>query len=268
MTADLTTPATVENRVALVTGGGSGIGRATARLLAARGAKVVVADLDAAGAESTMESLGSEADNIAIEVDVTSPTSVEAMLNTAADRFGGIDIAVNAAGITGEYLNTADRSIDEWQRMVDVNLTGVFLCLRAELRQMMEARTASRTGGEVQAGGVIVNVSSGAGQMGAPGLAHYSAAKHGVVGLTKSAALEYARKSIRVNAVLPGPIRTPMLQGFAGGDEGVDAMGKMMPIGRAGEPEEVAQAIAWLCSDQASYVTGHMLAVDGGASAA
>lgn len=218
---------------------------------------MVVADIDQAGAEATVEALGPDR-GVAVHVDVTSPESVDAMVEAAVTAFGRLDIAVNAAGISGEYLTTEERTLAEWRRMLDVNLTGVFLCLRAELRRMVVGRDGK---------GVIVNVSSGAGERGVPGLAHYSAAKHGVVGLTKSAALEYARRGVRINAVLPGPIRTPMLQGFAGGDEGVDAMGKAMPLGRAGEPDEVAQAIAWLCSDQASYVTGHMLAVDGGASA-
>lgn len=284
MIADLATSGTFDGRVALVTGGASGIGQATARLLADRGARVVVADIDRAGAEATVESYG-PGSAVAVEVDVTSAGSVDAMVAAALEAFGALDVAVNAAGIRGETQNTADRSVDEWRRMVDVNLTGVFLCLRAELRHIATAKDATRgaadpgstgqPGGENPShrrngegsAGVIVNVSSGAGEMGVPGLAHYSAAKHGVIGLTKSAALEYARSHVRINAVLPGPIRTPMLQGFSGGDEGVDAMGRMMPVGRAGEPEEVAQAIAWLCSDQASYVTGHMLAVDGGALA-
>lgn len=254
---DAERPATV----ALVTGGGSGIGQATVRLLAARGVRVVAADIDGGRAAATVEPLGPQR-AVAVQVDVTSAESVEAMVTAGVEAFGRLDIAVNAAGITGEYLDTGDRSVEEWRKMIDVNLTGVFLCLRAELRQMVAAREAAE-----DVSGVIVNVSSGAGEKGVPGLAHYSAAKHGVVGLTRSAALEYARRGIRINAVLPGPIRTPMLQGFAGGDEGVDAMGKMMPIGRAGEADEVAQTIAWLCSDEASYVTGHLLSVDGGASA-
>jgi NAD(P)-dependent dehydrogenase (short-subunit alcohol dehydrogenase family) len=144
--------------------------------------------------------------------------------------------------------------------MIDVNLTSVYVTLRAELRQML-------AGGERTVPAGIVNVSSAAGDMGVPGLAHYSAAKHGVIGLTRSAALEVARSGIRVNAVLPGIVRTPMLQRFAGGDEGVDAMAKPSPFGRPAEAEEIAQSIAWLLSDQASFVTGHAFAVDGGALA-
>jgi NAD(P)-dependent dehydrogenase (short-subunit alcohol dehydrogenase family) len=257
--ADLTTPATFDGRVALVTGGGSGIGRATVRLLAARGARVVAADLDHGNAVATVEGLG---DNVAraAAVDVTDPDAVDALVADVVSWFGGLDLAVNAAGISGTYGNIADQSLDEWRRMIDVNLTGVYIALRAELRQML-------AGGERSAPASIVNVSSAAGEMGVPGLAHYSAAKHGVIGLTRSAALENARSGIRVNAVLPGIVRTPMLQRFAGGDDGVDAMAKGSPIGRAAEPEEIAQTIAWLCSDQASYVTGHAFAVDGGALA-
>lgn len=262
MIADLTTPATFDKRVAVVTGGGSGIGRATAQLLAGRGARVVVADIDRAKAESVADDLGRDV-AVATGVDVTSPESADAMVEAAVNGFGALHIAVNAAGISDRYVNVAERSVDEWRRMIDVNLTGVFLSMQAELRQLL----AMGEGDDGAPSGVIVNVSSGAGEMGVPGLAHYSAAKHGVIGLTRSAALEYARKGIRVNAVLPGPIRTPMLQASSGGNEGVDAMGKMMPVGRVGEADEVAQAIVWLCSDQSSYVTGHTLAVDGGALA-
>jgi NAD(P)-dependent dehydrogenase (short-subunit alcohol dehydrogenase family) len=260
--ADLSTPATFDGRVALVTGGGSGIGRATARLLAARGARVVAADIDHANAVATVEGLGDDGGRAAA-VDVTDADGVDALVADVVGAFGGLDVAVNAAGISGAYGNIVDQSVDEWRRVIDVNLTSVFLTLRAELRQML----ADRESGERSFSGSIVNVSSAAGQMGVPGLAQYSAAKHGVIGLTRSAALECARSGIRVNAVLPGIVRTPMLQRFAGGDEGVDAMAKGSPVGRAAEPEEIAHTIVWLCSDQASYVTGHAFAADGGALA-
>ncbi|MGH9213030.1 MAG: SDR family NAD(P)-dependent oxidoreductase [Acidimicrobiales bacterium] len=245
----------LEGRVALVTGGGSGIGRATVQLLATAGARVVVADIDVVQAKETADALGDEA-SLAVEADVTSPEAVGAMVGAAVDAFGGLDVAVNAAGISGVYAHLADQAVADWQRIVDVNLTSVFLCLRAQIPAMLAS-----------GGGAIVNVASAAGAMGVPGMAPYSATKHGVIGLTKSAALESARSGLRVNAVLPGPVRTPMLQRFAGGDEGVDGMGSAMPIGRAGEPDEIAEAIVWLCSDAASYVTGHCFAVDGGALA-
>jgi NAD(P)-dependent dehydrogenase (short-subunit alcohol dehydrogenase family) len=254
--ADLSTTTGVDGRVALVTGGGSGIGRATVRLLAARGARVVAADLDHDNAVATVEGLG---DDVA-RVDVTDADAFDAVVAEVVATFGGLDLAVNAAGISGTYSPIIDQGLDEWRRVVDVNLTSVFITLRAELRQMLAA-------GERAVPGSIVNVSSAAGEMGVPGLAQYSAAKHGVIGLTRSAALEVARSGIRVNAVLPGIVRTPMLQRFAGGDEAVDAMAKGSPVGRPAEPEEIAQTIAWLCSDQASYVTGHALAADGGALA-
>lgn len=255
MTADLSTPLDLDGRVALVTGGASGIGRATVRLLAARGATVVAADIDLDRAHQTIEYLGvSEAQ--AVAVDVTDPASVEAMVGATVDAFGGLDIAVNAAGVSSAYANIVDQEVEEWHRVLAVNLTSVFLCLRAELRQML-----------LTGSGQVVNIASAAGSMGVPGMAPYSASKHGVIGLTKTAALECARSGIRVNAVLPGPVRTPMLQRFAGGDAGVDSMGAAMPLGRAAEADEVAQAVVWLCSDQASYVTGHAFAVDGGALA-
>lgn len=266
-------PAALAGRVALVTGGGSGIGQATARLLAAAGAHVVVADLDANNARSTATEFGGAAVEVAspaagagvpgpravaVEVDLTDPAGAEAMVAAAVEAFGRIDVAVNAAGISGSYGNIVDQEVDEWRRMIDVNLTSVYLSVRAELRQMLA---------QDPVGGVIVNVASAAGSMGVPGLAHYSAAKHGVIGLTKSAALEVARSGIRVNVVLPGTVRTPMLQRFAGGDEGVDKMGRVTPVGRVAESPEIAQAILWLCTDAASYVTGAALPVDGGALA-
>jgi NAD(P)-dependent dehydrogenase (short-subunit alcohol dehydrogenase family) len=174
------------------------------------------------------------------------------------ERFGRLDAAVNAAGVSGVYADIVDQTVDEWRRVVDVNLTSVFLCVQAELRRMLA---------QDPRGGSIVNVASAAGSMGVPGLAHYSASKHGVIGLTKTAALEVARKGIRVNAVLPGTVRTPMLQRFAGGDDGVDRMGKMSPVGRAAEPDEIAQMIVWLCTPAASYATGALFPVDGGALA-
>ena len=226
-------------RVALVTGGASGIGQATARLLSDSGVVVVVADL-------------------ATGTDVTDPAAVDEIVATTVERHGRLDIAVNAAGVSGSYGNIADMDVDEWRKVIDVNLTSVFLSVRAEVRQMLA---------QDPAGGVIVNVASAAGSMGVPGLSHYSASKHGVIGLTKSAALEYARQDIRINAVLPGTVHTPMLERFAGGPEAVEKMGRVTPLGRAATPEEIAEAILWLTSPAATYVTGATFPIDGGALA-
>jgi NAD(P)-dependent dehydrogenase (short-subunit alcohol dehydrogenase family) len=240
----------LDGRVALVVGGGSGIGQATVARLSLMGARVVVADLDA--------SLPEGVDGLALTTDVTDPVAVDGMVAATVDAYGRLDIAVNSAGVSGVYANTADQEVDEWRRVIDVNLTSVFLCVRAELRQMA---------GQDPRGGVIVNVSSAAGAMGVAGMAPYAASKHGVIGLTKSAALEYGRKGIRINAVLPGTVRTPMLQRFAGGDEGVDQMGRTAPLGRVAEAPEIAEAIAFLCTPAASYITGTAFPVDGGALA-
>jgi len=234
--------------VALVTGGASGIGAATVRQLREAGWQVAVADLDVTSADA----------DLAAEADVTDPAAVSALVAGVVAELGRLDAAVNAAGVSGTYGSIVDQSVDEWRRVLDVNLTSVFLCLQAELRQMLA---------QDPRGGAIVNVASAAGSMGVPGLAHYSASKHGVIGLTKTAALEVARKGIRVNAVLPGTVRTPMLQRFAGGDDGVDQMGKMSPLGRAAEPDEIASLITYLCTPAASYITGTTLPADGGALA-
>jgi NAD(P)-dependent dehydrogenase (short-subunit alcohol dehydrogenase family) len=213
----------------IVTGGASGIGAATVDLLQARGHDVVVADLPG--------------------VDVTDEAGVDAFVDAQAP----IDWAVNCAGFPGVYANVADSTTDAWRRTLSVNLDGVYFCLRAELR------AGARS---------IVNVASSAGRMGVPGLAAYSASKHGVIGLTKSAAMEVAKQGVRVNCVCPGTVRTPMLSGFVGGDEALlEKMGRQAPMGRLAEPPEIAEAIVWLLSDAASYVTGAILSPDGGVAA-
>ncbi len=231
----------LRGKIALVTGGASGIGAATATLLQDAGAVVVVADL---GGENP--------------VDVTDERAVDELVDRVVADHGRLDIAANVAGTSGTYANVADATTESWRHTLQVNLDAVFFCLRAELRAMRAAGNR----------GTIVNVASSAGKMGVPGLAAYSASKHGVIGLTKSAALEVARDGIRVNAVCPGTIRTPMLRGFVGGDEEtLEKMGRRAPIGRIGEPDEVAEAIVWLCSDASSFVTGHALEADGGVAA-
>lgn len=240
-----------EGKVAVVTGGGSGIGRATALRLGAGGARVIIADLNAEGGEKTVAEIGADASFM--RTDVTNPADVDAMVAACGGR---IDIAFNNAGTSGNFGNVADTDIDEWRSVVDLNLVGVYLCMRAEIPLM-------------QAGSVIVNTSSGAGLMGFAGLSAYVASKHAVIGLTKTAALEYARAGIRINAVCPGTVRTPMLEGFFGGDEtALAAMGDMMPVGRLATADEIAAAVVWLCSEEASYVTGMAMPVDGGAAAA
>lgn len=230
-------------RVALVTGGASGIGAATVALLRHRGATVIAADLRGS---DEVEAL-----------DVTDEDAVDDLVASIGSRFGRLDLAANVAGTPSVHANVVDSSSDVWRSTMAVNLDGVYFCVRAELRAM-----------RVQGSGSIVNVASSAGRMGVPGLAAYSASKHGVIGLTKSAALEVARDGIRVNAVLPGSVRTPMLRGFVGGDEDLlEKMGQRAPMGRLGEPDEIAEAIVWLLSDAARFVTGNALAPDGGVAA-
>jgi NAD(P)-dependent dehydrogenase (short-subunit alcohol dehydrogenase family) len=229
--------------VALVTGGGSGIGAATADLLRERGATVVAADLRPGEGIDVL--------------DVTDEVAVDALLASIVERHGRLDVAANVAGTPGVYAHVADARTDDWRDTMAVNLDGVFFCLRAELRAM---RASGR--------GSIVNVASSAGRMGVPGLSAYSASKHAVLGLTKSAALEVAHDGIRVNAVCPGSIRTPMLRSFVGGDEDLlEKMGRRAPMGRLGEPSEIAEAIVWLLSDAAGFVTGNALSPDGGVAA-
>ncbi len=245
--------ADLSSKVALVTGGASGIGRATVERLAARGAAVLVADIHE-GELADGDLL--DGDRVRFRrTDVTDVDDVTAMVVDAVDAFGRLDIAVNNAGTSGTYAALADQPLDDWDRTIAVNLTAVFTCLRAEIPAMLAS----------EGGGAIVNTSSGAGLMGFANLPAYVASKHGVIGLTKSVALEFARKGVRVNAVCPGTVRTPMLLGFSGGDVGaMEAMGAMAPIGRIGEPDEIAEAIVWLCTDEARFVTGVALPVDGG----
>ena len=242
-------------KVALVTGGGSGIGRATALKFATVGAKVVVADINEPSAQATAKEitdLGGEA--AATAVDVADGAAVKAMVDFAVERFGQLDCAFNNAGIEGEGGSVVDCTEENWARTIAIDLTGVWLCMKHEIPAMLAS-----------GGGTIVNTSSVAGLSGTPGLPAYGAAKHGVVGLTKGAAKEFAGRGIRINAVCPGVIETPMVDRLGANMGGTkDAFDKLHPIGRLGQPEEIAEAVIWLCSPASSFVTGHAMALDGG----
>jgi NAD(P)-dependent dehydrogenase (short-subunit alcohol dehydrogenase family) len=249
----------LHGKVALVTGASSGIGRATALAFARAGAAVVVASRNLERLEETarvIRETGGEA--TAIRTDVTRADQVERLVQETVDVYGRLDAAFNNAGgyrlVGGKRGLTADLGEDVWDRVTAVNLKGVWLCMKYEIEQML-----------AQGGGAIVNNSSNDGLRAVPYSSPYVAAKHGVIGLTKTAAMEYARQGIRVNAVCPGWILTPPVRMLMEDDPGVEsAMLAEEPIGRFGEPEEVAEAVLWLCSEAASYVTGHALAVDGG----
>ena len=247
----------LDGKTALVTGGGSGIGRAASLAYAKNGARVVVADVNVEGGEETVlmiKEAGGEA--ILVHADVSKPEDTQAMVDQAVAAFGSLDCAFNNAGISGgrDRLLTADYLEEDWDRVISINLKGVWLCMKAEIPQMLK-----------QGGGAIVNTASIAGLVGLTGTIAYVAAKHGVTGLTKAAALEYAKSGIRVNAVCPGYIQTPMVQGIFAENEGYEERAASRhPVGRLGEPEEIAQAVVWLSSDAASFVTGHNMPVDGG----
>jgi NAD(P)-dependent dehydrogenase (short-subunit alcohol dehydrogenase family) len=242
-------------KVAFVTGGGSGIGRATALAFARSGASVAVVDRDEDGAaETAREITASGGAVLVVRCDVTDTSDVDAAVAATLSRFGRLDAAFNNAGIDQPGGPAHEVSTEDFDRLVAVNLRGVFLCLQAEARVML-----------AQGGGTIVNTASGAGVTGIRGQAAYCATKFGVIGLTKGAALDYADAGIRINAVCPGFIRTPMMQRFTGGTEaGIAEVVALEPIGRVGEPEEIASAVLWLSSDASSFVVGHALVVDGG----
>lgn len=247
---------TMEGKVAVVTGGGMGIGRAIALGFAGEGVCVVVADINENAGKETVELVekaGSKA--FFVQCDVTKGKEVKAMVEAAVRKFGRLDYACNNAGIHPEKLPRPLPEIEDslWDLVMEVNLKSVFLCMKSEIAQM-----------EKQGGGVIVNTASLAGLLAEPGFPLYTVSKHGVIGLTKAAAFDYVKKGIRINAVCPTPVDTPMLA--AAPEEVRNALEAMLPMGRIAKPEEIAGAIIWLCSDLAAYVTGISLVIDGGAS--
>src|SRR5439155_15916820 len=243
-------------KVAFITGGSSGIGRATALAFARAGASVVVGDVAEQGNQETARLIEQEGGRaLAVRCDVTQTDDVKAALEKTSETFGRLDFAFNNAGIEPRKpAPTADYDEEEWNRIIDIDLRGVFLCMKHEISLMFK-----------QGGGAIVNTSSGAGIIGIKGSPAYTAAKHGVIGLTRAAALDYAAQNIRVNAVCPGYIDTPMMSRFTGiTPKGRAKVISEEPAGRMGKPEEIAAATVWLCSDAAAFIIGHALVIDGG----
>ncbi|WP_423747361.1 glucose 1-dehydrogenase (plasmid) [Haladaptatus sp. SPP-AMP-3] len=253
----------LDGKTAVVTGAGSGIGRASARRLAEEGANVVIADVVEETGRETVDLIEDDGgDATFVEVDVSDVESVEQMVDVAVDTYGSLDIAHNNAGILTGFVGITDIEEKHWDKLLDINLKGIWACMKAELPVMEE-----------QGSGVIVNTASEAGLVGMGGLASYSASKHGVVGLTKTAALEYATRGIRVNAIAPGPTKTNIQANSV--ESGSDPTSMPfdtsamtdVPMGRVAEPEEMASVVAFLCSSDASYITGYTLPVDGGQAA-
>ena len=248
-------PNELQNKVAIVTGGTSGIGRDTAVLFAKEGAKVVVAGRrEVEGQETTDLIRAAGGEGIFVQTDVSKTAAVQTLLQKTIDKYGRLDIAFNNAGVEGNWVPIAEQPEDDWDRTIAINLKGVWLCLKYELQQMLKQGR----------GGAIVNMSSVAGWIGSAGAATYCATKHGVIGLTKSAALENATKGIRINAVCPAVIETPMGERIFGAPEMNKFALGLHPIGRFGKPTEVAEAVLWMCSDRASFMTGQSLVLDGG----
>ena len=240
------------NKVVFITGAASGIGRAAALAFAAEGARVAILDRS----EEELEKVKSSVENAGGEVltvvcDVSSPDQVEHAIEQVVHRFSRLDIAFNNAGVENKAAPVHEIDLAEWDRILNINLRGTFVCMKHELAQMVK-----------QGGGVIVNTSSGAGIRGVAGGAAYAASKHAILGLTRSAALDYARQNIRVNAVLPGNIETPMMDRFTGGD--IQKAIDLEPVGRLGKPEEIAEAVLWMASDLGGFVTGAATVIDGG----
>jgi NAD(P)-dependent dehydrogenase (short-subunit alcohol dehydrogenase family) len=245
----------LEGKVGLITGGTSGIGRDSAILFAKAGARVVVAGRRELEGKETIELIrAAGGDGLFVKTDVSKAAEVDALIQRAVEKFGRLDLAFNNAGIEGVWVPILKQTEEDWDRTIDINLKGVWLCLKYEIRQML------KQGG----GGAIVNMSSVTGLVGAGGAAAYSASKHGVIGLTKSAALETAKNGIRINAVCPAVIETPMEKRLFSAPQVHKSVLNSHPIGRFGRPEEIGEAVVWMCSDRASFMTGQSLILDGG----
>ena len=241
-------------KVAIVTGGSSGIGRSSALSYAREGAKVVVSDVDEEGGQETVRLIqAASGEAFFIYTDVSSPSDCENLVIKTVEKYGRLDFACNNAGIGGEEKQVADYSIEGWQKVIAVNLSGVFYCMKYEIPEMLKS-----------GGGAIVNMASILGQVGFANASAYVAAKHGVIGLTKNAAIEYAVQGIRVNSIGPAFIRTPLIAALEDNPDDLDGLISLHPIGRLGNPEEVAELVIWLSSNRASFVTGAYYLVDGG----
>jgi NAD(P)-dependent dehydrogenase (short-subunit alcohol dehydrogenase family) len=239
-------------KVAFVTGAASGIGRATAVAFAAEGARVAILDRTEDALRDTADAVRNAGSKVlVIACDVSKPEQVEAAVARTVETFGRLDVAFNNAGVENKAAPVAEIELDEWDRILDINLRGTFVCMKHELAQMVR-----------QGSGVVINTSSGAGVRGVAGGAAYAASKHAIIGLTKSAALDHAKSNIRVNAVLPGNIETPMMDRFTGGD--IQKAIDLEPVGRLGKPEEIAEAVLWMSADLGAFVTGASISIDGG----
>ncbi|MBK9293269.1 MAG: SDR family oxidoreductase [Oligoflexia bacterium] len=245
-----------KGKTAFITGASTGIGRATAIAFAQRGAQVAIVDRNIVEGQETLRLLEKmEVKAIFVKCDTSKEDEIKNAVDETIKKFKSLDFAFNNAGIEGTQGSTIDCTTENWDKVININLKGVWLCMKYQIPQMLK-----QTGG-----GAIVNCSSIAGVIGFPGIPAYVASKHGVIGLTKTAALEFAKQKIRVNAVCPGVIKTPMIDRFTHGEaQALKALSDGEPIGRVGQPEEIANAVLWLCSDEASFVTGHPMVVDGG----